>query len=110
MDHPLINNVDIVLVPHLNRAKYSEWLSKNYFESGNNKTFNDLGINMNIINDMTDDIFYKFISTLVLLNTINNILSDINKLISESMELTKEIDPIFIINDNESYINKYGDL
>jgi len=110
MDHPLINNVDIVLVPHLNRAKYSEWLSKNYFETGNNKTFNDLGINMNIINEMSDDIFYKFISTIVLLNTINNILSDINKLISESMELTKEIDPIFIINDNENYINKYGDL
>jgi DNA-directed RNA polymerase subunit L len=110
MDHPLINNVDVIIVPKLIRNNYIEWIRNKYFSTNISDTFTKLQINFDYINNLNDDSLYQLVSVLVFINTINTILIDINKLIEETITITKEIDPIFEINDSNEYTTIYNDL
>ena len=110
MDHPLINNVDIILVPKLVKNNYIEWIRTKYFSEKLTDTFTNLNINIDFINNISDNSLYQLVCVLVFINTINKILNDINNLIQESMSLTQENDPIFNIEDPLEYTNIYNDL
>jgi|694.fasta_scaffold75620_5 DNA-directed RNA polymerase subunit L len=110
MEHPLINNIDIIIVPKLIRNNYIEWIRNKYFSTNINDTFTKLNINFDFINKLTDESLYQLVCVIVFINTINTILNDINKLIEDTITITKEIDPIFEINDPTDYTNIYNDL
>jgi DNA-directed RNA polymerase subunit L len=110
MDHPLINNVDVVLIPKLVRNNYLEWIRNKYFSTNINNTLSTLNINIELINNISDSSFYQLVCVLVFLNTINTILTDINKLIQETISITNENDPIFKIDDSNEYSTIYNDL
>jgi len=110
MDHPLINNVDIVLAPKLVKNNYLEWIRTKYFSTNLSHTFSNLNINIDLINNISDESLYQLVCILIFINTINVILNDINKLIQESITLTQENDPIFIINEPNEYTHLYNDL
>jgi len=110
MDHPLINNVDIVLVPKLVKNNYIEWIRTKYFSTNLNDTFTRLNINIEDINNLNDDSLYQLVCVLVFINTINQVLKDINNLILEAITLTNENDPIYRIDDPNEYTNIYDDI
>jgi DNA-directed RNA polymerase subunit L len=110
MNHPLINNVDIILTPHLVRDKYIDWINKNYYIDKPNSTLNSLNITIETITNLSDYSFYQFICISIFLNTINKILFDLQSLIDNSNDLTSEISPIFTINDPTDYYSKYQDF
>lgn len=110
MEHPLIHNVDIILVPHLIRPKYIEWIQQNYYTNKTNSTLQSFAFTMDNINNLSDSSLYQFVCISIFLNTINKILSDLQNIIQQSIDNTNEIDPIFTILDPPDYSSKYNDF
>lgn len=110
MEHPLINNVDIIITPHLLRDKYMEWIQNTYYSSNISQTLQEAGITIDLLSRVPDETFYQLVATLIFIRSINMVLNDIQKLIQETLELTGENDPIFIIMDSVDYHMKYSDL
>jgi DNA-directed RNA polymerase subunit L len=110
MEHPLINNVDVIITPHLVRDKYMEWIQKTYYTENVSQTLQQIGITVDLLSRIPDETFYQLIATLIFIRSINMILNDIQKLIQETLELTGENDPIFSIMDTVDYHMKYSDL
>jgi DNA-directed RNA polymerase subunit L len=110
MEHPLINNVDVIITPHLIRDKYMEWIQKTYYGENISQTLQEIGINVDLLSRLSDESFYQLVATLIFIRSINMILNDIQKLIQETLELSGENDPIFSIMDSSDYHMKYSDL
>jgi DNA-directed RNA polymerase subunit L len=110
MEHPLINNVDVIITPHLIRDKYMEWIQKTYYGENISQTLQEVGINVDLLSRLSDESFYQLVATLIFIRSINMILNDIQKLIQEALELSSENDPIFSIMDSSDYHMKYSDL
>jgi DNA-directed RNA polymerase alpha subunit/DNA-directed RNA polymerase subunit L len=106
MNHPLIHNVDIVIVPKLTRNIHIQYISSHYV---NNKTFMDLQWSKTFIEQLGDEELYKLASICYFISSVNRLIEHTNELISEvgSIEL---VDPVFTNLDGDTYFDKYSDL
>ena len=60
-----INNVDVIITPHLIRDKYMEWIQKTYYGENISQTLQEIGINIDLLGRLSDESFYQLVATLI---------------------------------------------
>jgi DNA-directed RNA polymerase subunit L len=106
MNHPLIHNVDIIIVPKLTRNIHIQYISSHYV---NQKTFMDLQWSKTFIEQLPDEELYKLASVCYFVSAINRLIEHTNELIGEVGSIDM-VEPIMANLDGDSYFNKYADL
>lgn len=106
MNHPLIHNVDIVIVPKLVRNIHIQYISANYVSG---KTFMGLQWSKTFIEQLPDEELYKLSSVCYFLSTLSRLIEHTNELIGEINSIG-QIEPVFVNMDGDEYFSKYADL
>lgn len=110
MEHPLIHNVDIVMLPKLSRNEHVQFMTSQYVGK---KTFGSLQWNRTFLEQLPDEDLYKLACVCYFLSTISILVEQTNEIIADASGLATGKEPsdaIFVNTDGDEYFEKYSDM
>ena len=110
MEHPLIHNVDIVVLPKLNRNEHISYMAEHYVGT---KTFSALQWNRTFLEQLPDEELYRLVCVCYFLSTVTALVEQVNAVIAEVPTLvnaTQLREVIYENMDGDTYFEKYSDM
>jgi DNA-directed RNA polymerase subunit L len=109
MEHPLIHNVDVVMLPKLSRSEHIQHMTSQYVGK---KTFSGLQWNRTFLEQLPDEDLYKLVCVCYFLSTISMLVEQTNSIIADVSGLSNEklSGAIFTNTDGDEYFEKHSDM